>query len=623
MSPVSVANTQTRRSHGHAVVKIVCCTAILITALAAIRNNAADPDLWGHVQYGREVLKSGTLPMAATWTFTSSARWMNHENISEVILAWVGDHGGAPGLGLMKLAITLMLFGLMLKHGLSRRVSLPAIAIVLVLSAECMQFHWHFRPHLFGFALFGAMIALLDWVFWNWAPDWQALAEWRKRRRHPDNSSPAEDTRPVDHTRPDAAVARLRWLWFGPVILCVWTNTHGGFAAGLAIWCAYLFLRIVEAWCSWGNNVIPLIKRLGMMLVAGILATLINPYGPMLHLWLAKDVWLPRPEISDWQPLFQFGGELWAFWALLVLAVCSFVRSRKYLSFTETIILGLVTWQALSHVRHALFFAILCGFWLPHRVSDLLKELLKHRMDAIDALSSDAWIRRSVVTVAVIWAACLCVPVARSFTSVAVDRSRYPVSAMQYLCEHKLYGRTVVAFNWAQYAIGCFASDPDGKQQAEVAVDGRLRTCYPQEVIDVYLDLFLGQQPASVRYRSPNSPVCDPARALAVGVPDLLVIERHNPHCQQAILQRRADWVMLYQDQLAQIWGRRDTYDDVTDDSFIPLSERRINDALQSGVVQWPATPGDATGNQRAPQHLKFAFSQLVTPTDREGNLRQ
>ena len=593
MSALSVERPQTRRPRRCSLATGIFCCALIVTCLAAIRNNVADPDLWGHVQYGREVLTSAELPVQATWTFTSSGFWINHENIAELILASVSDLAGATGLGLMKLLITLAILGLMMRQAISRRASLPAVAIVLILACECMQFHWHFRPHLFGFLLFSVLIALLDWVFQNWKADWNYVRRQWYDEGHNESISDEHETLLPLPTRPDAAVARLRWLWLGPPILCLWTNTHGGFAAGLAVWCTYLTLRIIEAWCSWGITVLPLMKRLAMMLVAGILATLVNPYGPTLHLWLAADVGLPRPEITDWQPLISFGAEMWAFWGLLGLTAISFAKSRRHFSLTETVLLALITWQALSHVRHALFFAVLCGFWLPHRLSDTLRSLLpNHRTLAEHWHQSRA--RIACAALAAVVAVILAIPVGQSFSTVVVDRARYPVSAMNYVKEKSLYGRTVVAFNWAQYAIGCFGADPEASGLAEVALDGRLRTCYPQPIIDVYLDLFLGQQDEDERYRSPDSPDYDPVLGLHLGDPEVLIVERNNPFIQGAISRERQDWTLLYQDQIAQVWGRREIYDDVRSPDFVPVALRRITNQPQTGLVQWPAIPGTA-----------------------------
>lgn len=564
--------------------------AIVVTALAAIRNQAADPDLWGHIQYGREVLATGTLPEASTWTFATSAPWINHENLAEFALAWVNDRFGAIGLGLTKLALTLAILAAMLRAAIRRGATLPATAVVIVLAAECMQFHWHFRPHLFGFALFAALMAHLDWCFASWEPDWLVFRRWWRTRRPAPNATTGGG-RPPESTWSPQTATRLRYLWPGPLILCLWTNTHGSFMAGLAIWCTVLTLRIVEARGSRGTAANPVIRRLAVMIVAGILATCLNPYGPALHVWLINDVRVPRPEITDWQPMAAFGLEMWSFWVLLGLAGLSLWRTRHRFSLTETVVLVLITSQALAHVRHALFFAILCGFWLPDRLTVVLRYAGNIWLPSWKTLVGRPAVQMALSVLAMLWTAGLATVSAADWTTVRVDRGRYPVEAMRYLFAHRLFGRTIVHFNWAQYAIGCFGTDPVACRQARVAVDGRLRTCYPQEIIDLYLDLFLGDQPPEERYRSPHSPDCDPDRALDWKSPDLLLIERHNPHCQAAVEQRRDDWVLLYQDRLAQIWGRRNRYDSVDSPDFVPLSLRRIGDAEQRGVVAWPATP--------------------------------
>ena len=64
-------------------------------AFSALR---AEPDLWGHVQYGRDALADG-LPATTTYSFTAEGyRWINHENLSEMLFAWSVDHLGRLAL---------------------------------------------------------------------------------------------------------------------------------------------------------------------------------------------------------------------------------------------------------------------------------------------------------------------------------------------------------------------------------------------------------------------------------------------------------------------------------------------------------------------------------------------
>jgi len=57
--------------------------------------------------------------------------------------------------------------------------------------------------------------------------------------------------------------------------------------------------------------------------------------------------------------------------------------------------------------------------------------------------------------------------------------------------------------------------------------------------------------------------------------------------------------VLLYQDALAQVWGRRTIYDDPAGRDYLPPAARRISDEPQFGCVPYPALPA-----RRAPSVL-------------------
>ena len=46
----------------------------------------ADPDLWGHLQFGRDILQSWALATTDPYSFTSDKPWVNHEWLSEVLM---------------------------------------------------------------------------------------------------------------------------------------------------------------------------------------------------------------------------------------------------------------------------------------------------------------------------------------------------------------------------------------------------------------------------------------------------------------------------------------------------------------------------------------------------------
>jgi hypothetical protein len=179
-----------------------------------------------------------------------------------------------------------------------------------------------------------------------------------------------------------------------------------------------------------------------------------------------------------------------------------------------------------------------------------------------------------------------------------VERQEYPVAALQYMVDHHLFGRTVVTFNWAQYAIAALdrhAPEPG----AQVAFDGRFRTCYPQEIVDMHFDFLLGAGPGVERHRSENSPPPDAGRVLRFRRPELVLIDRAHPHAV-AVMRHHADqWLPVYRDPVAEVWVRADLCRTSTDPLYVAPHERVTSDTLPAGAVAWPALPV-RNGRQRS-----------------------
>jgi hypothetical protein len=183
---------------------------------------------------------------------------------------------------------------------------------------------------------------------------------------------------------------------------------------------------------------------------------------------------------------------------------------------------------------------------------------------------------------------------------MSVARNEYPVAAFQFIADNELHGRLVVTYNWAQYAIAAFGpKHADDVNSIRVSFDGRFRTCYPQEVVDMNFDFILGD--LVPHHRGSNSFAFDDDEVLEFGNPELVLLSRLQPHSVNVMFRNRKNWALLYQDRLAQVWGRRTTFDDPAAARYVAPNFRRITDDEQTGVVSWPALP-----------RRKHAISQLV-----------
>jgi hypothetical protein len=253
--------------------------------------------------------------------------------------------------------------------------------------------------------------------------------------------------------------------------------------------------------------------------------------------------------------------------------------------------LACVLWQALEHRRHIALWAILFAFWLPVHVQSLMQRLGFGRDGRSLADSLPA--RWRYAFVGLLTAACLYAGsiLLEQVTIIPVRKDCYPVSAFQFIADRQLHGKLVASFDWAQYAIMAFGDATNPEAGLRVQFDGRYDTCYPREVVDMHFDFEMGDAGPTGRYRSPHSPPVDGRRVLNFGEPDLLLINRNKPHAVDVVEISQSEWVLLYQDKLAQLWGRASHYGDPFHPGYLPPDQRQITDDPQSGFVAWPALP--------------------------------
>jgi hypothetical protein len=50
---------------------------VIVASALAMSPSVADPDIWGHVQYGRDILATGKIPETNSYSFTLRIRLAN------------------------------------------------------------------------------------------------------------------------------------------------------------------------------------------------------------------------------------------------------------------------------------------------------------------------------------------------------------------------------------------------------------------------------------------------------------------------------------------------------------------------------------------------------------------
>ena len=298
----------------------------------------------------------------------------------------------------------------------------------------------------------------------------------------------------------------------------------------------------------------------------------------------------PRPEISEWAPLPLFAVDGLPFWCLALVAFLCVKRSDQPIRWPGMIVLALLSWQAVKHHRHLPFVALMASYVLAPHIESLVRRMAQSFSKRVEAAGRVTAVGSGYAGL-ILPAVLLLVLSAAQYPRQArlhVDKDYYPVSAMQFMADHELDGKVFVTFNWAQYALAVFA---DSSPESRIAFDGRFRTCYPQPIIDMYFDFILGDLPKHIRYREEASGAFNPGKSLEFKSPDLVLFERKRKNCVATMEANTDEWCLLYQDALAQLWGRRSLYDDSASGKFLPVSERHISDDVQEDTVAWPGFP--------------------------------
>ena len=414
-------------------------TVLWLVLLAVVASTKTDPDLWGHVRFGMDMLRTMTIRQADTYSFTADQPWVNHEWAAEIVLGGAYAIAGTAGLIAVKLAVVmpvLALLNLMLRYeGVStpRHRDLLAAAAVI---ATIEQAH-NLRPQLFSLLFFAALLASLQ-----------------------------------------LSQRNVRILAALPAIFALWVNFHGGWIVGggvLLVWTAGVALSRpfdsrMTAWCVGAG-------------AASLAATSINPEGLGLLTFLTDTVGFGRADITDWQPVTTMGVNIQMLWAAIsVLAVWGVVRGRRSgVPVQRWLVVVFLAMGSFRVNRLLAFFALATLFLLGPTLARAIR-----RPAPAPAIPLRRGAALAAMTVALVLCAGTLRSLAMSAGCIAVDpRTTAEPGAAAFLGEHGVSGRLLVWFDWGQYALWHLAP------HLRVSLDGRRETVYSAALRERHLRFYL------------------------------------------------------------------------------------------------------------------------------------
>ena len=332
---------------------------------------------------------------------------------------------------------------------------------------------------------------------------------------------------------------------------CVWANLHGAFFIGQV-------LILVAILCKTATGIIARDKStfqdaliLSATAVLFFGGTLVNPYG--IHLWsfVFDSAALSRPVLSEWAPLnsLEHVGTHIDFIVLACITTFAMIISCRSITPFGGAVFVLALISAIAMRRNIPLFAIVAALVATRHVDATIGWTIDDIVNKIPAKVMVTLLLAAALTSAGFWIHTN----QKAPLSIIIPRDQFPVEAVTFLERNNIEANAFVFFDWAEYCI--WKLHP----RCHVFLDGRFRSAYSEQTIKDYLDFLYARTQSH--------------KALMDYPTDLVFVHVNNP-CT-AIMRTLAGWELVYQDQMAAIFVKRDVHHELlkkltTQTAYIP-----------------------------------------------------
>jgi hypothetical protein len=477
-------------------------TAVVLAAIGcAMVYPVDDLDVWWLLRSGAYMVETRSFPTTDPFSWPAfGAEWINHAWAFQLLLYAVHRVGGTTGLILLQALFAAATFAVLL--AILRREGTPRAGALVATAAGGLATwgFWAPRPQIVTYLALASV--------------WAILRAWR-----------------------DGRADRLMWL---PPLTLVWANLHGGFMVGPALIGLVLVGEIVERsfrGLADPAAVRPRLGRLGLALVASLVASFATPFGyrAVLFPFQVLGDRFAQAFIIEWaSPGFQHG-QVRMVEGLVLLTLALLALAPRRVPATDLIVLAAFLHFGLQAIRN-----------LPLLVIVLLP-ILGRALAEVLAERAPGWVARSGVSprrfglvagaLALVLAGWWLLP-ARAPRTVLPRfgvADVFPAGAVEFLKRARPPGPLFNDYGWGGYLIWHLYPD------YRVSIDGRAAVHGPRRFAEHI-------QVADVRPRWRET--------LERLGPRLVLVSARSPLA--IVLRASPDWQVLYEDRIAVVLGRRE-----------------------------------------------------------------
>jgi hypothetical protein len=481
------------------LMKNCLCAAVCALAVFQFSENTADPDLWGHVTFGEQMLRTHAVTRVEIYSWTARGQpWINHEWLAEIALGAAHTWLGGAGILLLKMLVGLATFALALRLALNKLTG-PAERLVAWIFAALavveISYGFAARPQIFTALFLAVELCLLVRV----------------------------------------NAGGVFWMAGLPPLFLVWINTHGGVLAGFGLLGLTAAASSLQSLLSSGKIPFKIPLALWLAVAGSAAALLVNPWGTGLLRWLVGSVLWLRPEIAEWNPT-PLGWDHAAFFLLVALAAFALAFSRRSRAWWEMAACAAFAFLGWRSVRNAPLCAVVLLALAPAHLASALARF-RENFENLENFARRQNFQKAAAIVLLAATFAMAIGVFRlhkknPFTMEAPG-SQYPNAAIAFIRENRLHGNFLTFFDWGEQVIFELPGCPP-------SIDGRLDTCYSRGLIGAHWKFFNGEP-------------CDP-KLLNPDKADFALLPVNLAGTRA--LAARAGWQAVYYDDTAVLLAR-------------------------------------------------------------------
>ena len=414
-----------------------------IIGILTFSINIPDFDLWARLAVGSIFFQTGTVLKHDIFSYLPTKElWIDHEWGSGVVFYFLTRYAGDAGLFALKAMILFAIFILIIKiiKLQSDRKSPGVLFFILMGFSLYPGFANLLRCQIFTYLFFTLWIYLLEKV------------------------------RKEDH----------RFIWMFPVTMLCWVNLHGGFIAGAGLILIYASGELLNR-----KNILKYLGILALILPV----TLLNPYNWQLWTYMTEAAFMPRPFITEWEPV-NLSGPFHSFAGIRVHMLAGFlffviltlftgikmIQQKEKPDWIKILLAAVLLYLSVRHQRHTAFFLLAIPALFYHQYHDLFKPVERFIHDISSAKLHKTWgfIKHGS---GYLLLALICVySFPRLSTGITVNPLLYPVGSLKFIKQNNISGNLASTYGWGSYAFWKLYP------QCKVMIDGRYEEVYPDDL---------------------------------------------------------------------------------------------------------------------------------------------